>query len=229
MHKWLLTPLLLLAIPGCSGPNRTEEKRAGNDAVPQDSGWTIEFDFDAEKEPWDTVPLELDKEILGTARLEFSRNQIHPFLAEYDRKVTFVDGDKDRTSHLATNTGGRTRIIVYHHKTKTGGYLRLHDHLSEHLIDLSDGRTYYLMRVEGRLYIGEVNPEESSIYGIGKDSKGNPKVSIYDNPAQKFQAFDDDDDGEYVGCIMVNDDGVLGLYDVPEERLPKERHTIKSF
>jgi hypothetical protein len=222
MHEWLLTPLLLLLIPGCSGPKGEQTKPNDSNApASQDSGWTIQFDV--EKQPWESVPLELDTEIIGTARLEFARRPTHPFLAEYDRKVSFVNGSNERTSRLAANTGGRTRINVYHHKTKTGDYLRLHDQNSEHLIDLSDGRAYYLLRVKGRFYIGEVNPEEHSVYGIGSDSEGNPKVEIFGNPAQEFKAFDDDDDGKYVGCIVVKEDGVLGLYDVPEERLPKRR------
>ncbi len=97
MHKPLLTALILAMLSGCDRRDAEQRKSPEDSAVPlsQEPGWEIKFD--AGEQPWESASLKLEEEIIGSTRLVFSRRHIHPFLAEFDRKLSVVNGTDDRT------------------------------------------------------------------------------------------------------------------------------------
>lgn len=65
--------------------------------------------FNDKTQPWINTPLN------GVpVKIVFQQKSIHPFLAEYDYRVTVrLEDGKKITSYLPVNTGGKTKINVY--------------------------------------------------------------------------------------------------------------------
>ena len=73
--------------------------------------------------------------------LRVSRKASHPFLAEYDRKLTVIrSGRALGTLNYAKDTGGGFPMQVRFHADSTRRLVRVTDYLGDRLIDLHTGR-----------------------------------------------------------------------------------------
>ncbi len=104
---------------------------------------------------WRTIWLEL-----GTKeKFAFESQSIHPFLAEYNYKIRFVNNGKSTRQRLFVNCGGRTHFNIY--KLQDNRFLfRDKDH--DYLVDASKQQVSRLARFRGKLYAA-VMPDEDIV------------------------------------------------------------------
>ncbi len=105
---------------------------------------------------WDEFAFNLPDNI-GT--LTFKRRSIHPFLAEYERKVSFntSNGPSD-FFRLTTNTGGRTYINCYLLTDLSGKpkWIQLKDRFGIYLFNFSTKEGHLLGNCYGKTFIGSL-------------------------------------------------------------------------
>jgi len=113
-------------------------------------------DFDEEAQPWIACSVPLPD---GHAPLVFLRRHIHPFLAEYDRKVTLTAEDgREVVRWLPTNPGGDTMVNLYWYQRADGEgpLLRLQDHWGVYAVDLQRETVSLVRERNGVAYVGEI-------------------------------------------------------------------------
>ncbi len=89
------------------------------------------------------------------SQLVFHWKAIHPFLAEYDRKVQLISGSRRSQQYwLQTNTGGRHHLNFYLIEAENEKWLRLLDRYSEFVINLDTLQGYSVGRMSGKTFIG---------------------------------------------------------------------------
>jgi hypothetical protein len=129
-------------------------------------------------EPWPDKPQIAVTLPDGTGRLELYRRQIHPFQAEFERRivVTRADGSKFKRA-IHDNTGGRWPIKLYWYKrTDSGGpYLRFEDYHGESVISVAEGWVQRLVRYDGSAAFVWVNGD----FGVSSYRDKNGKVHAY--------------------------------------------------
>ena len=82
---------------------------------------------------WDSVTVELDAE----SSLRVSRKPMHPFLAEYHRKVAIIKaGQELSTLSYPPDPGGCFPMLIRFYSDNTRRVVRLTDYLNDRLIDL---------------------------------------------------------------------------------------------
>ncbi|MHC4418830.1 MAG: DUF4190 domain-containing protein [Planctomycetota bacterium] len=101
--------------------------------------WGSFEDFDESKQPWVECAIPLPD---GSGQLLFMRRHIHPFMAEYDRKIRFETRAFNEISKpLPVNPGGRTKINVHWYPAGDGkgAFLQLKDRWGAYYLDLERG------------------------------------------------------------------------------------------
>ncbi len=140
--------------------------------------WDSFDDFDVNEQPWVECPLVLPDK---SYRIVFFRRHIHPFLAEYDRKIRCEIDNNVIVKPLPTNTGGRTKINIYYYAAANGlgPFIRLRDQYGNYRFDLGNG-------------VEEIKAIPKSFEGvyIGRlDGSQEPLrfVSVQDSPEQQIE------------------------------------------
>ena len=97
----------------------------------------------------------------STFVLEHSRIGIHPYMAEYDRDVTFIDNEQTGvTCPISIDTCGGYPINVYLIRSNDAIFLRLDDAVSEHLLDLEDQTVSAITHAKGCLLYTSPSPRD---------------------------------------------------------------------
>lgn len=107
--------------------------------------------------PWNSYKIEIPD---YDGKIIFYRKPIHPFLAEYERKlkVTFPDGKVER-SLLPVNTGGSTLINLYwvEPTDKYQASLLMKDNWGEYLIDFKEHHVLWIIKTDSeRVFSGKI-------------------------------------------------------------------------
>ena len=93
-----------------------------------------------------------------TSGLEHSR--IGAAMCEYHRDVTFRNASTPKkTTPLKYDTAGGYPINVYLIRKGEKSFVRLDDAVAEHLLDLEAQKTYLVVSVDKKAYIGELTSE----------------------------------------------------------------------
>lgn len=109
MRKVLFLVGTLISI-SAFGQQRAEQDSLDVDSLQNYLG-NLFRNWDPQKEPWSFVTLELTTPGLTVT---YGQQNIHPFLAEYRRKIQFSTTDsRTDTLDMLLNSGGRTLIEVY--------------------------------------------------------------------------------------------------------------------
>lgn len=117
-------------------------------------------EWNPEDEPWTFISIEL-KDL--NLKILYGQQSIHPFLAEYNRKIQFLtETHISDTLDMAINSGGRTMIEIYYDKEKK--LLIMEDNFGKYFYDLTT-QSYYeeLDNFEpyyNKEYIGRINGKE---------------------------------------------------------------------
>ena len=141
-------------------------------------------------------------------RITFYRKPIHPFLAEYERKlkVKFSNG-KTIKSPLNVNTGGRTYIEVFRIEPKSNeqAMLLFRDHHGEYLIDSLNCKILRVIKIDkyNRVFAGEITDswEGYSTY----ISENEISVEICNKSAEDITHYNLYERIKYIGCIDGKD------------------------
>jgi len=139
-----------------------------------------------------------------SGHIVFLRKCTHPFLAEYDRKIRFETNTiKGVTKPLPINCGGRTKINVYWYKAQDGNetYLRLQDHWGEYMIDLERGLTQNILRIDGRVFVGDIS--DDTVIGLGWEKTDGKLTKMYagESEAKEITGEPHSLPGKYIGRI----------------------------
>ena len=136
---------------------------------------------------------------IGTKeKIAFESQSIHPFLAEYNYRLRFVQEGKSHRQWLFINTGGRTHFNIY--RLADGRFL-FQDREWDYLVDAEKMEVYRLAAADGRIYAALIPNEE--IHSWGGPDKSKDKV-IMEFGSHKGPAADVTgifDNVQYCGCI----------------------------
>jgi hypothetical protein len=141
-------------------------------------------DFDESKQPWVECAIPLPGDL---GRIVFMRRHIHPFLAEYDRKIRFETRSfSNMVKPLGLNCGGRTKINVYLYPAGNdkGPFVGLRDHLGAYYLDLQRGVVISIEDEEfasvfpytAEQYLGRLDGTKSPLRFIPADSAPEDKI-----------------------------------------------------
>ena len=128
---------------GCdeNGKQKGEERQG---SAKQANRVLDEFDnWQLEDQPWKNVEIILPS---GMGTLIFYRRHAHPFLAEYDRKVTLESADRRSAFDLLPNCGGQTNVNIY--LVTMQDELTLDDNRTIWLHDQNDPGSAYVIGVD---------------------------------------------------------------------------------
>jgi len=120
-------------------------------------------------------------------RLLFFRRSIHPYLAEYDRRIEIVRPDGTRIKRkIHANTGGRTfiKLFWYAGGTSEGPFLRTEDRYGQIVASLRDGWVQRLVKQGGRIAFSGYADRDGIEY-----------------PTRRVPAVVRDGPGEFIGAI----------------------------
>lgn len=154
--------------------------------------------------------------------ITFRQRGIHPFLAEFEYRVRFDDGTNVIDGRLPINVGGRTKMNAYWYPQEEAfpAAIRLQDHWGEYVVRPAEMKTYSLLRRKGRLYIGEVQDENSG-YSISEREGAPLEVTL--NGSEALDVTDSplgSGSGSYIGRI---DGTTVPLRFVPAEEAPEQK------
>ena len=175
-------------------------------------------DFDPEQQPWTECRIPLPEDY---GDLVFLRRHIHPFLAEYDRKVRFetklANGEE---AWLMVNTGGLTRINVHWYPAEAGEgpWVKLQDHWGEHLADIGHGTTSTVFRVDGHTFAGQLTTGDEG-YGWVRNADGNLTARGGESKARDITGTGPAGTGTYLGRLDGTDGPVrfISAAESPEQ------------
>ena len=158
----------------------------------------------------------------STFVLEHSRIGIHPYMAEYDRDVTFIDNEQTGvTCPISIDTCGGYPINVYLIRSNDAIFLRLDDAVSEHLLDLEDQTVSAITHAKGDAYYGLLTDSSaSSGWSMTDGDPDSLEVTIGGKPAKLLSELIGDVDESYIGCITG---GTGHLRFIPASELPETK------
>ncbi len=134
------------------------------------------------------------------SQLAFYWKAIHPFLAEYDRKVQLIsNGRKSPEYWLLTNTGGRHHLNLYLVEIENEPWLRILDEFSECVIGLKTFEGYSIGRKFGKTFIGP--PQKNGYWGFSWENNKIQNLEAHIGDAKgtcdlRFQTL-----GKYIGTL----------------------------
>ena len=117
-------------------------------------------EWNPQDELWTFISIELkDLNLI----IKYGQQSIHPFLAEYNRKIQFLtETHSSDTLDMAINSGGRTLIEIYYDKGKK--LLIMEDTFGKYFYDLTTQsyyeKLYNFEPYENKEYIGRINGKE---------------------------------------------------------------------
>ena len=117
-------------------------------------------EWNPEDEPWTFIEFEI-KEI--DIKIKYGQQSIHPFLAEYNRRIQFsINNESTDTLDMFINSGGRTLIELFYDKKER--QLIMEDSFGKYFFDLKT-MTYYekpynFEPYENKEYIGRINGKD---------------------------------------------------------------------
>jgi hypothetical protein len=152
------------------------------------------------------------------SQLFFHWKAIHPFLAEYDRKVHVIsEGRKSPQYWLQTNTGGSHHLNLYMIEIGNDKWLRILDEFSECVINLETLQGYSIGRKFGKTFLGP--PTERAHWGYSwQDNKTeNIEASIGEAKGTYDRRFGNP--GRYIGTL---DARAASLRFIPVSEKPEE-------
>lgn len=119
-------------------------------------------------------------------QLIFYWKSLHPFLAEYDRKVQLIcNNNKSPEYWLHTNTGGRHQLNLYILETKQDVWLKILDEFSECVINIKTLQGYTVGRRFGKTFVAP--PQKDGYWGYAWPG----------NKAENLEAFIGETKGIY--------------------------------
>jgi hypothetical protein len=126
-------------------------------------------EWDPEAEPWTFIEFRVDK---LNMMIKYGQKSIHPFLAEYERRIQFEnDGHKTDTLDMAINSGGRTSIKLFHDPNEH--LLIMEDRFGRYFFDLKSNnyneKLFEFEPYENREYIGLIDGTEYPLKYEPKD------------------------------------------------------------
>lgn len=205
---FVITATLTFGLFGCTQDARieslSEPPESAATAVAMSSTASVTANFDEEEQQWIECTIPLPEED-GT--LSFLRRHIHPFMAEYSRKVRIgIPDDKPVCCPLPINVGGRTLINVYwiDEKDSFGPLVLLRDHWGESLVDLATRETLRLVRVGAdRVFAGHIDNERAGVgwTGTSDDAVDDLRVHVGQNIATDITRFSIYDRLQYLGRL----------------------------
>ncbi len=139
----------------------------------------------------------------GSGRVTFEQTHIHEYFAEYDRRVMLsTEKFSNVECLLPTNVGGRTEMNVYWYAldASSARFLRLQDFWGEYLIDLDEGRSRSIVRVNGAAYVGDIRtPYSDSLIAVSE--AGERTVYIGESQNELLDDRIANSPGTYLGRI----------------------------
>ncbi|WP_430817417.1 hypothetical protein [Carboxylicivirga sp. RSCT41] len=119
--------------------------------------------WNPEDEPWTFISFELDE--IGL-KISYGQQVIHPFLAEYNRKILFeTQSAKTDTMTMTLNWGGRTHIEIYHDSDKN--QLIMEDTFGQYFFDIRSmeyaERSEDFVELEDKRYLGCINGKDDPL------------------------------------------------------------------
>ena len=160
---------------------------------------------------------------IGTKeKIAFESQSIHPFLAEYNYRLRFVQEGKSHRQWLFINTGGRTHFNIY--RLADGRFL-FQDKEWDYLVDAEKMEVYRLAGADGKLYAALI--PNKNIHSWGGPGKSQDKV-VMEFDFQEVPAVDVTgilDNMQYCGCIK---DRFYSAQEQPESAIEhwRERRDI---
>jgi hypothetical protein len=155
-------------------------------------------------------------------RVTFLRTHIHPFMAEYSRRLRIErPGVEPVCCPLPVNVGGRTMINVYwlDERDGFGPMLLMRDHWGESLIDLERRETLHIVRVGAdRIFAGRLDDERAGHGWMGSDES--LYVHVGRNRATEITEHGIDKRLKYIGRL---DGRTWPLRFIPAADAPEER------
>jgi hypothetical protein len=152
------------------------------------------------------------------SQLIFRWKSLHPFLAEYDRTVQVITGDRTSPEYpLLINTGGRHHLNLY--LTDTGGehWLRILDEFTEDAINLQTLDGVRVGRKHGRTFIAPIHGKEYWSYTWDNNNPKNVKATNGDLTGVEDQRFNDI--GTFIGTLDARSEA---LRFIPASEKPEE-------
>jgi hypothetical protein len=152
------------------------------------------------------------------SQLNFQWKPVHPFLAEYDRKVQVIsDGRESPTFWLVTNTGGRHHLNLYILKIENEKWVRIVDEYSECVINLKTFKGYSVGRKFGKAFIAP--PSEQAYWGYSWQDNNTETVEAQAGEEkgthdQRFYLL-----GKYIGSLDARSNS---LRFIPASERPEE-------
>jgi uncharacterized protein len=126
-------------------------------------------EWDPEKEPWTFISIDI---VELNLTINYGQQTIHPYLAEYNRKIQFITkNSKTDTLNMAINSGGRTLIEVYYNKDKN--IIIMEDNFGGYYFDLatleySEKLWDKFEKYDNKEYLGTINGKEHPLEFIRK-------------------------------------------------------------
>lgn len=120
----------------------------------------IAREWNQEDEPWTFISFDIENLDLN---IKFGQQSIHPFLAEYNRKIQFsTKNEKTDTLDMFINSGGRTWIEIFYDKKKE--LIIMEDNFGKYFFDLSTleyyEKPYNFEPYENKEFIGIINGKD---------------------------------------------------------------------
>lgn len=148
-------------------------------------------------------------------------------MCEFRRQNTYYSkGQKGRLTPLMYDYSGGYPINCYLIKTPSAVFIRLDDWLGEHLLDLTNQKTYLLVRTPRGKYLNELNSEHPS-YGY-RTTNNDPltfTVHIEGNAGIPIDQMTNGSPETYIGCLA----GSLGeLKFYPAAEFPERKMEHRS-
>jgi hypothetical protein len=161
MRKSILLILLILVVTTIGYSQNDTTK---TDSVQMDSLYQmldkLMNEWNPENEPWNFVEFELTALKL---KINYGQQSIHPFLAEYNRKIQFLtENQSTDTLDMSLNWGGRTLIKIYLDSVKS--LLIMEDSFGRYFFDLNtfeySEKLEEFTPYENKEYLGQINGKD---------------------------------------------------------------------
>ena len=132
-------------------------------------------------------------------KIAFGAKSIHPFLAEYDYKLRFVNAGKRSSQWLFTNTGGRTHFNIY--ALKDGRFL-FRETYWDYLVDPAKHNVSRLVKFEGKLFAAIIPNENINSWGGPYRRENKIYMDFGKHTVQAEDVSGCLDGMKYRGCIL---------------------------
>lgn len=158
---------------------------------------------------------------------EFRHSRQISAMCEFHRQMTYYSkGKKGNSTPLMFDYSGGYPINCYLIKTPSAVFIRLDDWLGEHLLDLTNQKTYLLVRTPRGKYLNELSSEHPSYgYGTIDNDPATFTVRIEGQAGTPIDQITNGSPEAYIGCLA----GSLGnLKFYPAAEFPERKMEHRS-